>query len=313
MRYFDNDMLSRHTDSALLPMGSKKIAFTTDSYVVSPIFFPGGDIGKLAVCGTVNDLAVSGAKPLYLSASFILEEGLLFEDLITIVKSMAEEAEKAGVKIVTGDTKVVNRGMCDNLFITTTGVGEIDERFEGISSGENMSTGDLIFINGSVADHGMTVMSAREGLTFEEEILSDCASLNGLIHKLLDAGVYVKFMRDATRGGMATVLAELASACKVGIDVYEDAIPVKESIKGLCEMLGFDPLYVANEGKVIFVIDPGDEEKALKIMQQHEYGVESNLIGKITDDHKGLVVLQTLIGGRRVLDMLSGEQLSRIC
>ena len=313
MRYFDNDMLARNTDSALLAIGSKKIAFTTDSYVVSPVFFPGGNIGKLAVCGTVNDLAVSGAKPLYLSASFIIEEGLPFNDLIAIVKSMADEAEKAGVKIVTGDTKVVNKGMCDKLFITTTGVGEIDEKYIGISSGEDIKAGDVIFINGPVADHGMTVMSAREGLAFEEEISSDCASLNGLIHELLDAGVYVKFMRDATRGGIATVLTEVAKSCKVGVEVYENAIRIKESIKGLCEMLGFDPLYVANEGKVIFVIDPGDEEKALKIMQQHAYGNESSLIGKITDDHKGMAVLQTLIGGRRVLDMLSGEQLSRIC
>jgi len=313
MKQFDNEMLKLQSDSAVLNINSKKLAFTTDSYVVTPIFFPGGNIGKLAVCGTINDLAVSGARPLYLSASFIIEEGFSVDDLKTIVLSMAEEAQKSGVRVVAGDTKVVEKGKCDQLFITTTGVGELKQELSHISSGKNIQAGDKILINGSVADHGITILSARENLQFEEDIQSDCASLNGLIQKVLDAGINVKFMRDATRGGVATVLAEIARMRKAGIEIKEEAIFIRESIRGLCEVLGYDPLYVANEGKVIMIIDPKDEKKALEIMKQHSLGKESSVIGEICEDHNEFVVLNTCIGGRRILDLLTGEQLPRIC
>ena len=312
-RNFDNEMLNRQTDAAVFPGGYDNYAFTTDSFVIHPVFFPGGDIGKLAVCGTVNDLAVSGATPFYLSASFILEEGFDFGDLEKIVTSMSGEAKKAGVKIVTGDTKVVDKGKCDKIFINTTGIGALDETNKHIGSGRNVETGDLILINGSVGDHGIAVMSARNELNINVQLDSDCASLNNMIASLLQKNIRVKFMRDPTRGGLATVLNELVHNKPFGIEMKESAVPVKENVLGMCEMLGFDPLYVANEGKVVMVIHKEDAEKALEILKQHEYGTESAIIGEIIPDHPGKAWLKTAVGGKRIIDMLSGEQLPRIC
>lgn len=310
---FKNSTLESQTDSAILNIDSSKIAFTTDSYVVDPIFFNGGNIGKIAICGTVNDLSVSGAEPKYISCSFIIEEGFEIEKLKEIVKSMADEAKKAGVKIVTGDTKVVNKGKCDKIFINTTGIGILDSKYEKISFGENIKENDLIIINGTIADHGMTIMTSRDFENFKTNISSDCASLNIMIKELLDSNIDIKFMRDATRGGVATVVCELAEKHNFGIELDEENIPLNESVKGLCELFGFDPLYVANEGKVIFIIDKNDEEKALKILKNNEYGKQVATIGRITSEHKGKAWINTEIGGRRIVDMLAGEQLPRIC
>ena len=249
VKYFDNDTLRAQGDSAILPHPTSPIAFTTDSYVVQPIFFPGGNIGKLAVCGTVNDLAVSGARPLYLSCGFIIEEGLPFSELETIVQTMAEEAQKAGVQIVTGDTKVVERGSCDKLFINTAGIGIFDTRRDAKFCVSTIQPGDKIIINGPIADHGMAIMGKRNELDFQSDIQSDCASLNGLIEKVLTVSGQVHFMRDATRGGVATVLCEIAEKHTLGVALEETAIPLNENTRGICELLGFDPLYVANEAK----------------------------------------------------------------
>ena len=313
MKYFSNDHLDAQTDSAILGLSQKNIAFTTDSYVVDPIFFQGGNIGKLAVCGTVNDLAVSGAKPLYLSCGFIIEEGFPMDDLETIVKTMAEEAKIAGVKIVTGDTKVVNRGKCDKIFINTAGIGEMEEDKKHISFGTNVEDGDKIIINGSVGDHGIAILAARESLNFKSEINSDCVALNGLIGDALNIIGGIKFMRDATRGGIATVLCELAKSKKLGISIDEKNIPVKEIVKGTCEIFGFDPLYLANEGKVVMVVSQKDADHILKVLQAHPLGKESAIIGEITGSNPGKVLMQTEVGGRRIIDMLAGEMLPRIC
>lgn len=311
--HFNNPLLCEQGDSAILPATEGELAFTTDSYVVDPIFFPGGNIGKLAVCGTVNDLAVSGAKPLYLSTGFIIEEGFPYEDLKKIVTTMAEEAQKAGVRIVTGDTKVVNKGQCDKLFINTAGIGFLEKKFRDISSGKLLCTGDKILINGTIADHGMAVMAVRNFGSFTTDIMSDCAALNSLIRSVLDAGVHVKFMRDATRGGLATVLCELAESHNSGVAINEAYVPINENVRGMCELLGFDPFYVANEGKVVMVIAEGDAEKALAIINKNEHGKQAAIIGEITDVHSGKAVLNTVVGGRRIIDMLAGEQLPRIC
>jgi len=310
---FSNPILDKQTDSALLKLDREDIAFTTDAFVVDPIFFPGGDIGKLAVCGTVNDVAVAGAKPLYLSCSFILEEGLPFSDLERIVISMAEEARKAGVHIVTGDTKVVDRGKCDKVFITTTGVGELDPHNRDISMGSRIRPGDKIIVNGSIGDHGMAVMSARNDLKLQTSIDSDCASLNGLIREALEASDQVNFMRDATRGGLATILAELSKDKPYGVLINEDKLIVKENVRGICELLGFDPLYVANEGKVIMIVGAEDSEKVLSALTKHELGRESAIIGEVVVDHPGKSWINTAVGGKRIIDVLSGEQLPRIC
>ena len=310
---FSNDVLRQQTDSALVEVEPGLISFTTDSFVVDPIFFPGGDIGKLAVCGTVNDLSVSGAKPLYLSASFIIEEGFLFKDLETIVTSMADEARKAGVMVVTGDTKVVNRGKCDKLFITTTGIGILDIKYRDIGTGKNIQPGDKLIINGSIGDHGMAILAARQELNIQSHIKSDCACLNGLIGDVLKVTDEIKFMRDPTRGGLATVLAELVEGKSFGIKVEESSLVVSEKVRGFCELLGFDPLYVANEGKVLMVTSPGVAPKILDIMRKHELGKESAVIGEITGSHPGKGWIDTGIGGKRIIDMLSGEQLPRIC
>ncbi len=311
VKHFSNSILNEQTDSAILSVSSP-IAFTTDSFVIDPLFFPGGNIGKLAVCGTVNDLAVSGAEPLYISVSFIIEEGFPIADLETIVISLAEEAQKAGVLIVTGDTKVVNKGKCDKLFINTAGVGCVKNGNNSITKGLGIIPGDLIIINGSIGDHGMAIMNIRESFNFKTDLSSDCASLNHMIHEVLEKTT-VKFMRDPTRGGVATVLNELAGKVKLGIEIDETALPLKSNVKAMCEILGFDPLHVANEGKVIFVVAHEFESEILEALRNSEFGRQSAVIGRVVDNHPGKVVLKNETGGRRIIDSLSGDQLPRIC
>jgi hydrogenase expression/formation protein HypE len=313
VKYFKNEILQDQTDSAILNIDSRLIAYTTDSYVVDPIFFPGGNIGKLAVCGTVNDLAVSGAKPLYLSCGFIIEEGLKISDLEIIVKAMAEEAKKAGVKIVTGDTKVVDKGKCDKIFINTSGIGLLNEKNKNISFGKDITIGDKVIINGNIGDHGTAILCARNSIEYTNSVLSDCAPLNDLILKVLSVSDSVKFMRDATRGGLATVICELAEKQNIGIELFEDTLPVQESVRGLCEIFGFDPLYMANEGKVVMIVGKEDAEKILEVLYKDENGKNAAIIGEVTESNKGMVVMNTGIGGKRIIDMLAGEQLPRIC
>jgi hydrogenase expression/formation protein HypE len=301
------------TDSALLDVTSGTIAFTTDSYVVTPVFFPGGNIGKLAVCGTVNDLAVSGAEPWYIAASFIIEEGFGMDDLRRIVIAMAEEAESAGVRIVTGDTKVVEKGQCDGIFITTTGVGMLDCANKQISSGSLVRSGDRVIINGSSGNHAITILAARRKLSFDTPLISDCASLNRMIKKVLEEAGGVHFMRDLTRGGLAAVLNELAEMTRTGITVDEAAVPVDEPVRGLCEMLGFDPLSLANEGKLIIVASAERADNIVEIMRSDPSGTQAAVIGVITDSRPGRVILEGITGGERFLEMPSGLQLPRIC
>jgi hydrogenase expression/formation protein HypE len=312
IKHFGNKILNEETDSAILPVGSPNMAFTTDSFVIDPLFFPGGNIGKLAVCGTVNDLAVSGAVPLYLSVSFIIEEGLLISDLEIIVESLAAEAKNAGVMIVTGDTKVVNRGKCDKLFINTTGLGSVREQDRTIAQAGNIRPGDVIIVNGTIGDHGMAILNARESFNFKTTVESDCASLNHMIRKVIDKSA-VKFMRDPTRGGVATVLNELAGKIGLGIEIDETAVPVNRGVQAMCEILGFDPLHVANEGKVIIVAGEKEGYEILEILKKDPLGAKSAIIGHITADHAGKVVLKNETGGRRIIDSLSGDQLPRIC
>jgi len=305
-----NPLLDKLDDSAVFEL-SGKLAFTTDSYVVSPIFFPGGDIGKLAVCGTVNDLAMSGAKPLYLSLSFIIEEGLALSELEKIVNSVREASGEAGVKIVTGDTKVVTRGSADRLFINTAGVGLIPE---GVSiSGSNARPGDKVILNGAVGDHGIAVVSKREGLSFVTKLKSDCAPLGGLVAEMLKASPNIHSLRDPTRGGLATSLNELAQQSKVSIRIEEKKIPVREAVLAACEMLGFDPLYVANEGKIIAIVPPEDANRVLEAMRQNKYGRDAVIIGEVGAENPGRVVRKTVLGSSRIVDMLVGDLLPRIC
>jgi hydrogenase expression/formation protein HypE len=313
VKYFHNEILEEQTDSAILNIDSKLFAYTTDSYVVDPIIFPGGNIGKLAICGTVNDISVSGAKPLYLSCGFIIEEGLLISDLEIIVKSMAAEAKKAGVKIVTGDTKVVDKGKCDKIFINTSGIGMLPEKNKNISFGKDIKAGDKVIINGNIGDHGTAILCARNSIEYTNSVLSDCAPLNELISKVLSVSDNVKFMRDATRGGLATVICELAEKHNFGIELTEDLLPVQESVRGLCEIFGFDPLYMANEGKVVMIVGKDDAEKVLETLKMDINGKDAAIIGEITESNKGMVVMKTGIGGKRIIDMLAGEQLPRIC
>jgi len=313
IKYFSNSILEEQTDSAILQIDTPEIAFTTDSFVIDPLFFPGGNIGKLAVCGTVNDLAVSGAIPRYLSVSFIIEEGFAMKELDVIVSSLAEEARKANVSIVTGDTKVVNKGKCDKLFINTTGIGSVRNENRLISNALDFSAGDVIIINGTIGDHGMAVMSARESFNFKSQVTSDCASLNHLIREVLDRSSSVKFMRDPTRGGVATVLNELAGKTGMGIDIDETALPLSRGVTAMCELLGFDPLHIANEGKVLIVANQEEGKHILEIMKKNELGVHSAIIGRITNDHPGKVVLKTETGGSRIIDTLTGDPLPRIC
>ncbi len=308
---FKNDLPGAGHDSAVFPTTREKLAFTSDSFVVKPLFFPGGDIGKLAVCGTVNDLAMCGARPLYLSASFILEEGLAMETLWQIVQSLAKTAEEAGVQVVTGDTKVVDKGKGDGVYINTAGVGAIDHKL--VIHPKSIKPGDKILINGDLGRHGMAIMASREGLNFETTIQSDCAPLSGLVLELLKAEVEVHCLRDLTRGGLATTMVEIAQASGREIALEEKAIPVNNQVQAACEMLGLDPLYVANEGRFALFVPEKDEKKALNLMRAHPLGKEAAVVGKVLDAAKGQVTLESKIGVRRILDMLSGDQLPRIC
>jgi hydrogenase expression/formation protein HypE len=294
-----------------LGKGSAKLAFTTDSYVVRPLFFPGGDIGKLAIYGTVNDLAMCGARPLYLSAGFILEEGLPMETLWRVVQSMKQAADAAKVQLVTGDTKVVDKGKGDGIFINTAGIGIIEHDLS--IAPKSVRPGDCVLLNGDVGRHGIAIMAVREGLSFESDIESDCAPLADLVMKLIEERVEIHCLRDLTRGGLASALNEIAQAAQVNISIDESAVPVREDVHGACEILGLDPLYVANEGRFVAFVAPSDAERALKIMRSHPLGEGAALVGRVKGDPSGLVTLRSRIGAQRIFDMLSGEQLPRIC
>jgi hydrogenase expression/formation protein HypE len=313
LMHFKNEFTGKMSDSTVLPEVNSRIALTTDSFVVDPVFFPGGNIGKLAICGTVNDLAVSGADPLYLTAGFIIEEGFGLDDLEKILEAMSAEAKKAGVSIIAGDTKVVEKGKCDKIFINTTGFGTVLSEHEKISTGELIEPGDIILVNGTLGDHGMAIMASRGSLNFKTAIESDCASLNGLTKMLLEQCPGIKFMRDPTRGGLASVLCEIAGDAAWGVELDEENIPVQTGTRGLCEMLGFDPVYVANEGKVVIVVKMEEAADVLKLMKDHSLGKNAAIIGQITASHPGKIIMNTEIGGKRILDMLAGEQLPRIC
>lgn len=311
LREFNNNILSSLHDGAVFSVGNERIAYSTDSYVVNPIFFPGGNIGELAVNGTVNDLAMCGAEPLYLSVGFIIEEGLAIDDLLKVVEGMNRAAKKAGVVIATGDTKVVDRGKGDKIYINTSGIGIV---FEGIDvKPQNVRIGDKIIISGNIAQHGISIMSVREGLEFETTVKSDTAALNGLVKSILSVTKNVHMMRDPTRGGVASALNEIAEAGNVGILIVEESIPIEEQVKSACELLGIDPLYVASEGKMIIIVPPSEVDIVLNAMHNHPLGKDATVIGEVVDSHHGTVVMKTQIGGMRVVDMLSGEQLPRIC
>ncbi len=308
---FDNPLLRQGNDQALFTPPAGRLVMSTDGHVVSPLFFPGGNIGSLAVHGTINDVAMSGAKPLYLSAAFILEEGYPLCDLERIVKSMAQAARNAGVPIVTGDTKVVENGNGEGVFITTTGVGVVPDDIH--ISGSNARPGDHILISGTLGDHGIAIMSSRENLEFETDIQSDSAALHGLVATMIEAVPEIHCLRDPTRGGLGATLNEIAAQSGVGLRLNEDAIPVRPAVNAACELLGLDPLYVANEGKLI-AICPAEHSKALlKAMQGHPLGQEAAIIGEVTSDDLGFVTMETGFGGNRIVDWLSGEQLPRIC
>jgi hydrogenase expression/formation protein HypE len=307
---FDNPVLRKLDDQAVVDVGASRIALTTDSFVVTPLFFPGGDIGHLAVNGTVNDLAMSGARPLFLSAAFIMEEGLPLEDLSRIVQSMSAAAAAAGVSIVTGDTKVVNRGSADKLFITTAGIGLVPDG--RTISASNAKPGDVIIVSGTIGDHGMAVWSKREGLEFEGAILSDTAPLNALVEAMTAAGE-VHVLRDPTRGGLATSLCEIAASSQMGIEVDANSIPVREDVKAACETLGMDPLFVANEGKLVAMVAETSADAVLRAMRSVPQGQDACIIGRVVPGHPAMVLLKTEIGGSRILDLPFVEQLPRIC
>jgi hydrogenase expression/formation protein HypE len=308
---FRNPALDQQHDGAALELNGQRLAFTTDSYVVRPLFFPGGDIGTLAINGTVNDLAMCGARARWLSAGFIIEEGLPMEMLARVVQSMQRAAAAADVELVTGDTKVVDKGKGDGLFLNTAGIGAIEHNLAIAPS--QVRAGDVVLLNGDVGRHGMAIMSVREGLEFESPIESDCAPLVAPVLALIKAGVEVHCLRDLTRGGLATTLNEIAATARLQIDVDEAAVPVIEPVRGACEMLGFDPLYVANEGRFIAVVPPRDQAVALEVLRTHALGAAPAVIARVSADQAGLVTLKSRIGARRILDMLSGEQLPRIC
>ena len=315
---FGNSVLAALEDQATIRVeggtnGSKgpRIAFTTDSFVVRPLFFPGGDIGRLAVHGTVNDLAVGGARPLFLSAAFILEEGLPLNDLERIADSMRQACDEAGVSLVTGDTKVVDRGKGDGVFITTSGIGLVPE---GLSlSIRSARPGDCIVVSGTIGDHGIAIMSVREGIEFETVLESDTAALTDLVRAMLEACPGIRCMRDPTRGGVSSALNELADASQVGVELREAALPFRAEVRAACEMLGLDPLYVANEGKLLAVVPAEDAERLVAVMRSHPLGRNAALIGRVVEDHPGMVTMHSLVGGERVVTMLAGEQLPRIC
>ena len=311
---FNNEVLARLDDQAicsLSPHSDARVAFTTDSFVVRPIFFPGGDIGRLAIHGTVNDLAVGGAIPLFISAAFILEEGLPIDDLKRVAASMRQACDEAGVTLVTGDTKVVDRGKGDQIFITTSGIGVVPHG--RTLSASSCRPGDRILVSGTIGDHGIAIMSVREGLEFETRLESDTASLASLTNVMLEACPDIRCMRDPTRGGVSSALHEIAAASGVGVKLDEASIPVRSEVRGACEILGLDPLYVANEGKLIAIV-PGDgAETLLGVMRAHPLGSNAAIIGEVVADHVGMVVMRSLVGGTRVVTMLAGEQLPRIC
>ena len=308
---FANPVLSRLDDQGIVQINGQRIAMTTDSFVVKPLFFPGGDIGSLAVHGTVNDLAMGGATPLFLSVAFIVEEGFSVDELRQIATSMQEAAACAGVQVVTGDTKVVEKGKGDGLFVNTTGIGIVPD---GINlSADQARPGDKVLLSGSIGDHGIAILAHREGLEFESQIKSDSAALHTLVSQMLDVGAEIRCMRDPTRGGVSSALNEIAERSQVGIELEEGSIPVHEQVRGACELLGLDPLYVANEGKLIAVVAPESAETVLQAMRGHALGQESQIIGTVNDEHRGLVTMRTNLGTTRIVDMLSGDQLPRIC
>lgn len=309
--YFDNDILNRLEDSATLCFDGGSIAFSTDSFVVDPIFFPGGDIGELSINGTVNDLLMAGATPLYLSAALIIEEGFALEDLKRILQSMQKAAKTAGIRIVCGDTKVVPRGGCDKIFINTTGIGPIAEDIRLSAAG--LRCGDKVIISGTIADHGMAIMTAREKLSFQSRIQSDCAALNTLAQIALEMPSAVRAMRDPTRGGVAAVLHEMANASQKGILLYEGSVPIASDVNGACEILGIDPLHVASEGKMIMIADPLHADHIVNAMRQHPLGAKAAVIGEVTAENIGMVLMRTCIGSRRMVDTPTGDQLPRIC
>ncbi len=308
---YDNPVLAKLDDAAKLSLAGKDLAYTTDSYVVNPLFFKGGDIGRLAVCGTVNDLAMTGAKPLYLTASFIIEEGLPLATLKRVLISMKEASEEAEVEVVAGDTKVVEKGAADKLFITTSGIGAVEE---GLNiSGANARAGDRVILSGHIADHGMAILVERGGIELESEIKSDVAPLNHLVAQMLKVSRQIRCLRDPTRGGLATTLNELAIQSEVGIRIEEEKLPIKEEVRGVCEILGLDPLYVGNEGKLVAVVACEDSQSVLEKMREHPYGRDARIIGEVVEEPTGRVFMKTSIGGSRIVDKLAGEQLPRIC
>lgn len=308
---FRNPVLARLDDQAVFSINGSRLALTTDSFVVKPLFFPGGDIGSLAVHGTINDLAMGGAWPLYLSVAFILEEGLSFEVLRRVVNSMRKAADRAGVEIVTGDTKVVERGCGDQLFITTTGVGVVPD--EVTLSANRARPGDKVLLSGFLGDHGIAILAQREGLEFESTVTSDSAALHTLVGRMLKVSGELRCMRDPTRGGLSSTLNEIAAQSNVGIELVESEIPVREEVRGACEMLGLDPLYVANEGKLVAIVEPSAAKEMLMVMRQHSLGRDAHVIGTVTETNAGLVTMRTGLGTRRIVDMLAGDQLPRIC
>jgi hydrogenase expression/formation protein HypE len=308
---FDNPILNQNHDSAVIPFGNLRLAFTTDSYVVKPLFFPGGDIGKLAVCGTLNDLAMSGAKPLFLSCSLIIEEGFEKAKLQRIIESMRHAADQAGVLFVTGDTKVVDHGKGDGVYINTAGIGLIDKNTHIHPS--RIQDGDSIIVSSDLGRHGIAVLLERENLEFEHDIESDCADLSGLVQKLLDAGVKIHCLRDLTRGGLASVLIELAASSKLHFQLIESALPICPAVNSVCELLGFDPVYIANEGAFVLFVPKHHTELALAVLRNTPLGTQAVQIGHVKPADEGLVTLENTLGVRRILDLLSGEQLPRIC
>jgi hydrogenase expression/formation protein HypE len=308
---FENDILARLDDGAVIDIQGQRLAFSTDTYTVDPIFFPGGDIGDLAVNGTVNDLAMCGATPLYLSVGLILEEGLLFSDLNRILGSMKAAARAAGVQVVTGDTKVVPGGAADKIFINTSGIGLVHPHIR-VSAG-SAAPGDRILLSGSIADHGATILTRREKIDFDAPVRSDTAPLNNMVKKMFMASREIHVLRDPTRGGVGSALNEIALQSKTGIRIEEEALPVKNAVAGICELLGFDPLYLANEGKLLAVVRADHADRVLTAMQRDAFGKDACIIGEVVEDHPGKVLMKTRIGGSRIVDMLAGEQLPRIC
>jgi hydrogenase expression/formation protein HypE len=308
---FDNPALAALDDGAIVDIPGNRLAFSTDTYVVDPIFFPGGSIGDLAINGTVNDVSMCGATALFLSVGMIIEEGFPLTELERVVHEMGRAAKKAGVTVVTGDTKVVPKGAADKIFINTAGIGIIKK---GVNvSGANAKRGDSVILSGTMADHGMTILTQREGLTFESDIKSDSAPLNHMVAALLDSGCDIHVFRDPTRGGVGTTLNEIAGQSNVGIRIFEECLPILPPVSGVCELLGFDPLYVANEGKLLAFVPSEQAEQALEVIRQSPYGKKACIIGEVVDEHPNRVVMKTRIGGERIVDMLTGEQLPRIC